>query len=140
MREEAVESTHGEGEQVLLALGSDVPAKHLQEKFQEASRFLRRWSPLFVPWKQRGTSCSIYCKTALQISDTGTLEAVEGISNAGGRRDIEGGDTSQLRTQHNTLYRAVKIHSGRLVVICKTTMRNQGVDLQHARCLAAAPE
>ena len=56
-------------------------------------------------------------KAALQISDTGTFKAVEDITNAGGRLDVQKGYTSQLIMQQHTLYYTVNIHFDSLVVI-----------------------
>lgn len=42
--------------------------------------------------------------------DSGTFKAVEGITNAGGKLDVQKGYSSQLIRQGDTLYYLVNIH------------------------------
>lgn len=101
--------------------------EHPQEKFQQASRFLRHWSlgGVFVPWEERGTLCSV-ARAASQLP--AALRAVEGISNAAGRLDVQRGCACQL-----TGHRQPVPHWGsteRALESSYTTTRNQGADLQ----------
>lgn len=128
----------GKGEQVLLALRSDVPANTCGKNSSKppGSWGIGHLEEYLYPRNREEPRALYIAKAALQISDTGTFKAVEGITNAGGRLDVQKGYTSQLMTQWDTLYYTVNTHFDSPVVISEMTMRNQGVDLQHVHCLA----
>lgn len=105
---------HGKGEQVLLALRSDVPASTCSKNSRkpQGSWSIGHLEEYLYPGN-RQEPCALYvAKAALWISDTSTLKAAEGITNAGGRRDVRKSSTRQLTMQRDTLYYAVNTHFG----------------------------
>lgn len=74
------------------------------------------WKSIYTLGTDRNLVPSYVAKAALPISDTSTLKAAEGISNAGGRRDVRKSYTRQLTMQRDALYYAVNTHFGICVV------------------------
>lgn len=114
---------HGIWEQVLLALRSDVPASTCSKNSTKppGSWGIGHLEEYLYPGNRDKPRALYIAKAALQISDIGTFKAVEDITNAGGRLDVQKGYTSQLITQWDTLYYTVNIHFDNFIVVSEMT-------------------